>query len=1370
MSGRSTGGRSAATVGGVEFLESLDSPPAKFLKPDGYSGPVEGEWRWNGPGQLGLEVVQGRSSARPNVTELRDLWRAREAKKGFPLLLVVLYPKGGVTVAATCGPTGEDPVVRHDLDPATVERLCAAALAQPDRLSALRFLAAHEVEEQSQLPGVRNLGLFATNELEHGAPRRADWNEAVAAGRALTGAGNHDLLSELGYRVEANSLTTNVLVTNDRQRAVAVILGEGEDFETPTNHFESVSAVQHGLAAADRLELDWLVLVRGRTLRLYSSKPDVGVGRRGRSATYLEINLDLISEEQLGLVTLCFGAGALTEGGTVAALLESSSEFVAGLGERLRDRVYFDAVPGLATVIAERHGDLTPEGLSEAYTQAMTVLFRLLFVAYGEDKDLLPYRSNGAYAEHSITRLAKTLTEMRIDGTPFDPHGTDLWDDVQALWTAIDKGRENWAVPAYGGALFSTDPAISSSGAALANYRLTNEEIGPTLSALLVDESLDGLIGPVDFRSLSVREFGTIYEGLLESELSVAPYNLTYGEKKAMVRAERGDDVVVSEGDVWFHNRSGERKSTGSYFTKPFAVEHLLQSALRPALDSHLEQVKALLDSGDEAGAARRLFEFRCADIAMGSAHFLIAAVDHIEAAFSRFLTEHPIPRVNAELLALRQTALDQLGELSGRYEIDPAQVLRRLIARRCIYGVDLNAVAVELARLGLWIHTFVPGLPLGFLDRNLICGNSLSGFTGLDEAYAFLGEGTLFKSLIQDGLNESQAALERLANLNDATIADIEEARKASQFATDALEPVKRFLDLLALQRASLTGIDCSILGGIEDASPHWERPEHQQLVSELKILHFPLLFPEVFQGPRPGFSCILGNPPWEEATIERLGFFSTKLPGIKSLTGPQQREAIQRAIDTDPSLEQEYERRADRAALMRKVLLAKQRTDKKEQVFPGMGSGDPDVYKAFGWQFWRLLAHDGVLGVVLPRSALSANGGAHWRKRLLSEGDIIEVLQLVNNRQWVFAEVHPQYTIAMLSARRTGEPDDEVLVRGPYSSMEAYLNGLLEPPGVLPSDGLLAWTKSCSFPLIPTQSAVSTFMKMRKHPDIGDDEGRQVSIRPVGEFHGSNDKLEKNPNGFFSDDLAAAPTNSIPVIGGRGFNHWQPETGEHYGWADPKVALRELQRRREDGEGRSNSVWFGRDSSWLNDPETLPALHPRIAFRDVTNRTNSRTVIPALVPPNYALTNKAPYLLLSETSPRHEALVLGCLSSVILDWYARRTIELNVNFYLFNAFPLPILDLDRELEQRIVTVAGRLAAIDDRYDDWAAEVGVPVGSVQSEGEKAELVAELDAVVAHLYGLDVSDLETIWDTFHTTVDHLPDLEKVVGYFEEWSR
>ena len=131
-------------------------------------------------------------------------------------------------------------------------------------------------------------------------------------------------------------------------------------------------------------------------------------------------------------------------------------------------------------------------------------------------------------------------------------------------------------------------------------------------------------------------------------------------------------------------------------------------------------------------------------------------------------------------------------------------------------------------------------------------------------------------------------------------------------------------------------------------------------------------------------------------------------------------------------------------------------------------------------------------------------------------------------------------------------------------------------------------------------------------------------------------------------------------------------------------------------------------------------------------------------------------------------EALILGYLSSTILDWYARRMVEVNVNFFLINAFPIPAASPDDPLAIRATEISGRLAAVDERYGEWAERVGVPVGSVTAESEKTELIAELDAVVAHLYGLDVSDLETIWDTFHTTVDHLPNLDRVLKYFEGW--
>ena len=170
--------------------------------------------------------------------------------------------------------------------------------------------------------------------------------------------------------------------------------------------------------------------------------------------------------------------------------------------------------------------------------------------------------------------------------------------------------------------------------------RLTNDEIGPALKALVVDTGEDGTFGPVDFRSLSVREFGTIYEGLLESSLSVAPHDLTVDPKTgAYLPAKSSDMVEIPSGQVYFHNASGSRKASGSYFTKAFAVEHLLDASLEPALTAHLEAIALLLEQGDGARAADKFFDFRVADLAMGSGHFLVAAIDRIENRFATFLT-----------------------------------------------------------------------------------------------------------------------------------------------------------------------------------------------------------------------------------------------------------------------------------------------------------------------------------------------------------------------------------------------------------------------------------------------------------------------------------------------------------------------------------------------------------------------------------------------------------------------------------------------------------------------------------------------------------------------------------------------------------
>ena len=185
------------------------------------------------------------------------------------------------------------------------------------------------------------------------------------------------LVAALGYKIELAGPHTSVLVTVAGKHAVAVFLDEGDEFEAPAQKFELFSPVTHALAAADRLDLDWVVLVRSSTLRLYPARPDVGVGRRGRSGTFVEAAMDLLGDDQVGMVPLFFDSEALQPGGTVDQILESSTLFVAKLGERLRDRIYFDAVPGLAATLASKHGDTTPERLHEAYAQTMTVLFRL---------------------------------------------------------------------------------------------------------------------------------------------------------------------------------------------------------------------------------------------------------------------------------------------------------------------------------------------------------------------------------------------------------------------------------------------------------------------------------------------------------------------------------------------------------------------------------------------------------------------------------------------------------------------------------------------------------------------------------------------------------------------------------------------------------------------------------------------------------------------------------------------------------------------------------------------------------------------------------------------------------------------------------
>ncbi|MGH2724935.1 MAG: Eco57I restriction-modification methylase domain-containing protein [Actinomycetota bacterium] len=632
-----------------------------------------------------------------------------------------------------------------------------------------------------------------------------------------------------------------------------------------------------------------------------------------------------------------------------------------------------------------------------------------------------------------------------------------------------------------------------------------NAEVGPALLGLLVDEGSEGY-GPVDFRTLSVREFGTIYEGLLESDLAVAPSDLTLDRNDTYVPAKKGDEVVVQAGEIYLRSRAGTRKASGSYFTKPFAVEHLLDNALEPALDEHIQRLEDLAQADEEAQAAEAFFDFRVADIAMGSGHFLVAAVDRIEARLSSFLAEHPLPGIIKELERLRAAAHEALGEHGIGQEIEHASLLRRQVARRCIYGVDLNPIAVELARLAVWIHTFVRGLPLSFLNHNLLEGNSLTGIGAIEEAVEILdpaaaeahtGTVSIFREQVVELLGKAEDDLKRQARTSDATAAEIREARKAHAAAEKAIEPAHILFDLLIAMRLSKVARFASFTE--KDVLQHKGRAVAEELADELHSLHFPIAFPEVFLRDTPGFDLIIGNPPWEKVKIEEHGWWGLRFPGIRSLPVGQQNAEIAALKPQRPDLLEQYEREEQETDWLREILT--------KGPYPGMGRGDPDLYKAFAWRFWHLLRNGGLMGVVLPRSALAASGSADWRAAVLDEGLFEDVTLLLNNRQWAFEDVHPQWTLGLVTIRKGRVEDGQVRLRGPFASLSHFLDGHEKKPVEFPVKDFRTWATGAAFPLLPSPDSGEVFQKLRAHPGFGDP-SHPWRVRPVREFDATLDK----------------------------------------------------------------------------------------------------------------------------------------------------------------------------------------------------------------------------------------------------------------------
>ena len=968
--------------------------------------------------------------------------------------------------------------------------------------------------------GILNEAMFSSRWLFESAPD-ADWWPTTNG--INTGGKPAALLNSLGWRVSGHpNVNQTSLLKLDGKAPGAMLL-----MAPPGDHRSLHHAERCVRAAADH-DAPIALVAAGPVWRVMRAEED----RVG------SLFVDVEAADQ-SFVHAFLGPAGMASPPFMERMEDGSRRYTGALKDDLKSQVHDLVMPTLAEAVARDMRARDPSAsLDEAFQAAMHILFRLLFVAWAEDRGLLPYDRNTEYRERSLTKHAIRLAEDRRRGRG---NGRSLFADIRRLWATVDAGSVDQGVPAYNGGLFSD---LSPVGQIIGDLQLKDNVVASVLRGLLTVDAADGLpSGMIDFRDLEIRDFGTIYEEMVPYRISEAHCDLN---TDLAPTEPDSDDIRYMEGDPYLHDKSGQRKSTGTYFTKPFAVNHLLHEALKPAIGEHLHRVgEVLAEDGDQA-AYEALFDFAVIDPACGSGHFLIAACDMITRRFGAFIAEHPINALHRQTDRMRDEAYRALeNDPAARLMITDEKLLARMVARRCLYGIDISEMASELARVAMWVHTFVPGLPMYALDHQIVVGNLLLGIPSVDECLGFLGSSTAsgqvtaFEGTIRSALDKAieaemtaRASLEATPDEVRSVEAQRAEARNAGTDARclfDAalaaqMKILKRTKDGQIAEATDADSIiqliredelqDGNISTKLAELDHHGRRPTH-----------LPIVFPEVCRPDRPagpGFDCVIGNPPWEKVIVDREVWWGGHLPGVRSQPVSQRRQRIN-----------EFE--AERDDLAADFNVEKERTEKIKkalrQKFPDLGSGHTDLYKAFCWANLATARAGGRIGMVLPRSAVSDAGMAKWRRHIVESAGgggtqgLISVATLINHKSWVFDGIHNSYTVALISATRSspsppastpdnghstastadtqsgsspstnptpelnqgGRFDDEpsvAIYAGPATSETHFNETRKAGAEIVPVSEFSRWSNTAAFPQVPTREAFRVWRKIKKHP----------------------------------------------------------------------------------------------------------------------------------------------------------------------------------------------------------------------------------------------------------------------------------------------
>jgi len=962
-----------------------------------------------------------------------------------------------------------------------------------------------------------------------------------------------------------------------------------------------------------------------------------------------------------------------------------------------------------------KKGDLSAQ---DYYRQLLRLVYRLIFLFAAEDRDLLllpeaPDEARQRYQRYYSTARLRSLAERQ--------RGSRHHDRYEALRLVMDllgsqEGSPELAIPALGGFLFD-----ANSMADLNQAKLDNQSLLSAVRALsFITEG--NTRRAVDYRNLGPEELGSVYESLLELH--------------PLLNTDAGTFQLTSAA-------GNERKTTGSYYTPSSLIQVLLDSALDPVIE---ERVGAHRDAPEQEDA---LLSLKVCDPAAGSGHFLIAAAHRIAGRLAQVRAGGDEPSPNETRRALRD------------------------VIRHCIYGVDVNPMAVELCKVNLWLESLEPGKPLSFLDAHIKWGNSLVGVgpkmdlddlevpdtafnpvTGDHKPTASLlkkrnkqereGQESLFVTVIKTREDLDKWLAERTRSLEampEDSAAEVQ-AKAAAYQQVNQSENYLRQRQIADLWTAAFFWqIEEPQGTAHEIAAPtHGQlrrlregRPVQTGLMEKVAQLaqsegffHWPLEFAEVAdQG---GFDCVLGNPPWEMLQLEEQEFFASRDSEIAQLPGAQRKRAISKLKEINPTLLHLFEDAKHLADAQNKFF-------REGLRFPLTATGKMNSYALFAEHARILAGAKGQAGIILPTGIATDDTTKDFFGDLVEKRSIASLYDF-ENREAIFPGVHRSYKFCLLNL--SGIPIKQAQFVF-FATRVEHLRDERRRFTLDPAEIALFNPNTRTMPVFRTRMDAELTRKVYKRVPI-----------LVNEITGENPWGVLFKQGLFNMTSDSGLFVTEPREGYVRLYEAKMFHQYDHRWAtyDDSSDVRDTLLKE-----KANPTYQVNPRYWVAEYEVSKRFDNwqfewALVFRGVGRSTDERTSIFSIVP-LVGLGNSAPFVQFSTRTPSLATCLLGCLDSIVFDFAVRVKVPgININFFIVKQYPVLLptqfspLDIDficpRVLELVYTTYDLKSFAEDMGYQ------GEPFR--WNEERRALLRGELDAYYAALYGLNRDELRYILD------------------------